>query len=207
VVSVNLSAREFGQADLAGVVGVALRDADLPAAQLRLEITERLAMRDAVATAATLAALRDLGVQVAIDDFGTGYSSLAYLKRFPVDALKIDRSFIDGLGESAEDAAIVGATTGLGRTLGLSITAEGVETAAQVGHLRALGCDLAQGYFFARPLETDDFDALLDAGLVADLPPATRLPHAPGTGALQRRRTARAPRRPVGTLVGGDAAG
>ncbi|MFN8535981.1 MAG: EAL domain-containing protein [Thermomicrobiales bacterium] len=202
VVAVNLSAREFGQADLARVVAAALHEADLAPDQLRIEITERLAMRDAAVTSATLAALRELGVQVAIDDFGTGYSSLAYLKRFPVDALKIDRSFIAGLGNSAEDAAIVGATTGLGRTLGLAVTAEGVETAAQVAHLRALGCDLAQGYFFARPLEPCAFGALLDTGLIADLPAATRLPHAPTTGQLRQRRTARSAHRTLPTIIG-----
>ncbi|MFN8511554.1 MAG: EAL domain-containing protein [Thermomicrobiales bacterium] len=192
VVAVNLSAREFGQADLVGLVAAALDRAGLAPDRLRLEITERLAMRDVAVTAATLAALRELGVQVAIDDFGTGYSSLAYLKRFPVDVLKIDRSFVTGLGANAEDTAIVGATVGLGRTLGLAVTAEGAETAAQISHLRALGCTSAQGYYFARALDAEGFGAILAADLLPDLPPPILPPRVPTTGELRRRASARA---------------
>lgn len=122
---------------------------------LRLEITESLAMRDAEATVATLTALRALGVHVAIDDFGTGYSSLAYLKRLPVDALKIDKSFIDDLAADTADAAIIEAIIALSHTLGLLVIAEGVETVQQADRLRALGCNLAQGYYFARPLPAE----------------------------------------------------
>jgi EAL domain-containing protein (putative c-di-GMP-specific phosphodiesterase class I) len=118
-------------------------------------------MDDAEATVSTLKALRDLGVQVAIDDFGTGYSSLSYLRRFPVDTLKIDRSFVDGLGHDPQATAIVRSILALASTLGMSTTGEGVETAAQEAQLRALGCDRAQGYLFARPLPADEFDALL----------------------------------------------
>ncbi len=155
-IAVNLTAQEFQQPSLVAEVAAALAGAGLAARWLRLEITESLAMRDAAATVATLAALRALGVLVAIDDFGTGYSSLAYLKRLPVDVLKIDRAFIDGLGDGLgadpEDTAIVEAIVTLAHTLGLSVVAEGVETAAQAAQLRRLGCDYAQGYHFARPM-------------------------------------------------------
>ena len=172
-VAVNLSAREFQDAALAADVAQILAGAGLAPRRLRLEITERLAMRDAPATAATLADLHALGVQVALDDFGTGYSSLAYLKRFPVDALKIDRAFVAGLGVSAEDTAIVGATIGLARTLGLAVVAEGVETAEQATQLRTMGCTDAQGYYFARPLEAGAVGALLAMALPLFAPPPT----------------------------------
>lgn len=124
-----------------------------------MEITESEAMEDAGAAAATLRAVRDLGVRVAIDDFGTGHSSLSRLKRLPADALKIDRSFVAGLGEDPADAVIVSAVIKLGRDLGMSVTAEGIETYGQVVGLRALGCDLGQGYYFAKPSPIDSMRA------------------------------------------------
>jgi len=151
-IAVNLTALEFQHPDLADEVAAALAMAGIDARWLRLEITESLAMRDVAATITTLGLLRAMGVAIAIDDFGTGYSSLAYLKRLPVSALKIDKAFIDGLGTDEEDTAIVTAIVTLGHTLGLRVIAEGVETAEQAGLLRALGCDQAQGYHFARPL-------------------------------------------------------
>ena len=108
-------------------------------------------MADPAAGLKVLQDLRALGVELAIDDFGTGYSSLSYLKRFPVDVLKIDRSFVDGLGDDPEDTAIVTAIISLGRALGLRVVAEGVETERQLAELRRLGCDRAQGFMFARP--------------------------------------------------------
>jgi diguanylate cyclase (GGDEF)-like protein/PAS domain S-box-containing protein len=191
-VSVNLSAREFQDPALAADVAHILAGTRLAPGRLRLEITERLAMRDAAATTATLAALRALGVQVAIDDFGTGYSSLAYLKRFPVDVLKVDRAFVGGLGTNPEDTAIVGAMIGLGRTLGLAVTAEGVETAAQVAHLRALGCTSAQGYYFARPLDAEVLTTLLEEALIPDLPSPLAPPVPPSTAEFRHRRATRA---------------
>ncbi|MFN8538081.1 MAG: EAL domain-containing protein [Thermomicrobiales bacterium] len=191
-VSVNLSAREFQDPALVADVAHILAGTRLPAGRLRLEITERLAMRDAAATTATLAALRELGIQVAIDDFGTGYSSLAYLKRFPVDVLKVDRSFVSGLGTSPEDTAIVGAMIGLGRTLGLAVTAEGVETADQVANLRALGCTSAQGYYFARALDAEAIGNLLAGGLIPDLPSPIAPPVPPSTAEFRHRRATRA---------------
>ncbi|MBA2575634.1 MAG: EAL domain-containing protein [Euzebyaceae bacterium] len=160
---INLSARELARPDLAEVVMSAVEDAGAHPSQLVLEITEGAVMTDVAATVSTLAGLRRRGVRVAVDDFGTGYSSLAYLKRFPIDALKIDRSFIGGLGGGAEETAIVAAIVQLAHALSLSVVAEGVETPAQLRALQALGCDFVQGFLLGRPQP-----ALLPArGLVA----------------------------------------
>ncbi|HYY87911.1 MAG TPA: EAL domain-containing protein [Chloroflexota bacterium] len=162
-VSVNLSARQFQDPQLVQDVATILREADLPPSELKLEITESAAMLEAEATEKVLRALKALGVQLAIDDFGTGYSSLAYLKRFPVDTLKIDRSFVARLGEDPQDTAIVRSVVALAQALGLSVTAEGVETPVQQAQLRLLGCDYGQGYLFSRPLAADELEHLLGA--------------------------------------------
>ena len=150
-IRVNLSARQIAQPDLVDQVVSALSGAGIDASALCLEITETALMSDPAAGLKVLQDLRSLGVELAIDDFGTGYSSLSYLKRFPVDVLKIDRSFVDGLGDDPDDTAIVTAIISLGRALGLRLVAEGVETRRQLDELRRLGCDRAQGYMFARP--------------------------------------------------------
>jgi EAL domain-containing protein (putative c-di-GMP-specific phosphodiesterase class I) len=160
-VAVNLTAREFQQPGLADEVATALANAGLDPAWLRLEITESLAMRDAAATAATLGALRALGVRVAIDDFGTGHSSLASLKSLPVDTLKIDRAFVHGMTKQDRDRSIVSAILSLARALRLKVIAEGVETEADATILRDLGCHQAQGYFFSRPVPLEKLEALL----------------------------------------------
>ena len=175
VVCVNLSAREFADPGLPGEVASALATAGLAPAGLELEITEGVLMGDAPGTLATLQALKELGVGLAVDDFGTGYSSLAYLKRFPVDTLKVDRAFVAGMRTGNEDTAIIAAIVGLADALGLATVAEGAETAEQASGLRDLGCTLAQGYHFARPLTAADLDALLAEGLLS-------LPGAPGAG-------------------------
>ena len=162
--SVNLSARQFGQPGLAETVRTAIDGAGLDPGSLVLEITESAVMEDAQANAETLHELKGLGVGVAIDDFGTGYSSLAYLKRFPVDYLKIDRSFVDGLGEDPDDEGIVSSVVNLARTLNLQAVAEGVETEEQRALLRGMDCELAQGFYFSKPSTAEDASALLAAG-------------------------------------------
>jgi diguanylate cyclase (GGDEF)-like protein/PAS domain S-box-containing protein len=162
-ITVNVSARQLADAGLTDDVAAALAASGLPAARLLLEITESTLAENTEATLARLHALKALGVRLAIDDFGTGYSSLAYLQRFPVDVLKIDKAFIDGVAHGGSEAAIARAVVALGDALGLRTVAEGVETAAQCAELRALGCGYGQGYLFARPLRADAFVALLPA--------------------------------------------
>jgi diguanylate cyclase len=147
----------------------ALAEAGLDAHALKLEITESVVMQDVELASATLGALAALGVRVAIDDFGTGYSSLAYLKRFPIQTLKIDRSFVSGIVDDPQDAAIVRSVIALANALNLTVTAEGIETAAQRARLIELGCDQGQGYLFGRPLSAELTDALL-ASSRAELP-------------------------------------
>ncbi len=126
-------------------------------------MTESVLMDDAAATITVLQSLKALGVRLGIDDFGTGYSSLAYLRRFPVDVIKIDRSFVDGLGKDLEDSAVVAAIASLADTLGLGTVAEGVETSLQRDCLLALGCTRAQGFLFARPVPATDCEVALGA--------------------------------------------
>ncbi|MCK6550567.1 EAL domain-containing protein [Myxococcota bacterium] len=150
-ISVNLSAVQFEHDGLVECVARALAAAHLEAAALEVEITESVLMRDTSRTEATVAALKALGVRIAIDDFGTGYSSLAYLHRFPVDTLKIDKSFVERLGSSRHGDAIVGAIIGLAHKLGIEVVAEGVETDEQRRLLEHERCDLLQGYLLGRP--------------------------------------------------------
>ncbi len=154
-VSVNLSGKQFAQTGLAASVAEALADAALDPRCLRLEITESVVMSNAETACATLNGLRAQGLGISIDDFGTGYSSLSYLHRFPVDTLKVDRSFVGRMGEGDEDGEIVRTIITLARNLGMAVVAEGVETARQGDLLRGLGCEYAQGYFFSRPLDAD----------------------------------------------------
>jgi EAL domain-containing protein (putative c-di-GMP-specific phosphodiesterase class I) len=161
IISVNLSARQFQQPDLVESIAAVLAETGLPARCLKLEITESVVMGDAEATIVKLLQMKTLGVLLAIDDFGTGYSSLTYLKRFPVDTLKIDRAFVSGIVDDAEDAAIVQTVITLAHTFGLSVTAEGVETGEVGDLLRDLGCELGQGYFYSRPVPAAAAGALL----------------------------------------------
>jgi diguanylate cyclase (GGDEF)-like protein/PAS domain S-box-containing protein len=167
IVGVNLSARQFQHPKLVEDIARTLAQTGLEPRSLKLEITESVVMANGDATVATLHQLKALGVQLAIDDFGTGYSSLSYLQRFPVDTLKIDRTFVDRLGESAQDTAIVQSVVALAKTLHLSLTAEGIETAAQFDHLQSLGCDRGQGYYFAKPLPAAEVEGML-AGVASD---------------------------------------
>jgi len=159
--SVNLSARQFQQRDLVEHIKSTLDEAGLDPHQLCLEITESLAMEDVDRTTLVLAQLKSIGVRLAIDDFGTGYSSLSYLKRFPVDVVKIDRSFVEGLEDSRADSAIVAAVIGLADTLDMVTVAEGVETLTQLEHLRRLGCGVAQGFYFSRPVPSDQIERFI----------------------------------------------
>lgn len=151
-VSVNVSAVQFRQGDLRLVVADALAQTGLPPSCLDLEITETVLMQEAEATIVTLKGLKAMGVCVSVDDFGTGYSSLAYLKRFPIDTLKIDKSFMRDVTVDSHNAAIVRTVIALAKSLGLESIAEGVETGEQVAFLRAEGCDRLQGYYFSKPL-------------------------------------------------------
>lgn len=160
-VSVNVSALQFQQADFVDRVACTVRDAGLPAHLLELELTESILLRDAAAALERLEALAALGVAMAIDDFGTGYSSLAYLKRFPIQRLKIDRSFVRGLPDDESDASIVAAIINLGRALDLRVIAEGVETEPQRQCLLDAGCDQFQGFLYAPALEAEQFEARL----------------------------------------------
>jgi len=151
-VSVNVSALQLADPGFPGQVAAAIEESGIDPDRLWLEITESTLMRDADEAVVVLQAFRDLGLHLEIDDFGTGYSSLSYLQRFPVECLKIDRSFVAELDQKSDSAAIVRAIIGLGDSLGLPIIAEGVERRTQVERLRTLGCYLAQGYLFGRPL-------------------------------------------------------
>ncbi len=160
-VGVNLSARQFDDTGLLATIQSALADSGLPAASLDLELTESLVMRNPEHTRNVLAECKRIGLQLSVDDFGTGYSSLANLKRFPIDRLKIDRSFIDEIVTQADDAAIARTIVAMAHTLRLEVVAEGVETDAQLALLRRWRCDAYQGYVCSRPLSAADMTGLL----------------------------------------------
>jgi diguanylate cyclase (GGDEF)-like protein len=160
-VAVNLSARQFQQKDLVKMIGQALGETGLEGNCLELEITESYAMRNPDFTMTVLRELKNMGVRVSIDDFGTGYSSLSYLKQFPIDTLKIDRTFVKDLPNDPNDVAIAAAIIVLAHNLKLQVIAEGVESAAQLAILKKHRCDRMQGYLFSRPLPADAFEALL----------------------------------------------
>jgi diguanylate cyclase (GGDEF)-like protein len=167
-VAVNLSTRCLMDDDLPELVATLLHRYGVPAGLLRLEVTESAVMGDAARCLDVLQRLHDLGVHLSIDDFGTGYSSMAYLRQLPVDELKIDRSFVMGMTDTQQDAVLVRTAIDLGHNLGLTVVAEGVEGAEHVAALQDLGCDIAQGFHFARPMPGDEIGPLLDR--VAILP-------------------------------------
>jgi EAL domain-containing protein (putative c-di-GMP-specific phosphodiesterase class I) len=164
LVAVNLSARQFQERDLLGTVRQVLEESGMEPQYLQLEITEGVAMQDAESTALTLRALREMGVKIAIDDFGTGHSSLNYLKRFSIDALKIDRSFVCDLTVDPEDAAITAAIIAMAKSLRLKVIAEGVETEEQLAFLKEHGCDEAQGFLFSKPVPAPALEKMLARG-------------------------------------------
>jgi EAL domain-containing protein (putative c-di-GMP-specific phosphodiesterase class I) len=161
--SINLSPRQFAERDLVQAVETVLRETGVDPALIRLELTESGTMGDPERAAQVMSQLKSLGVALSIDDFGTGYSSLAYLHRFPLDSLKIDRSFVAGLLDKAESRQIITTIMALAKGLGMEVVAEGIETSEQAVELRRLGCDFGQGYLFSRPLTSSDAAALLDA--------------------------------------------
>ncbi|MGH8809060.1 MAG: putative bifunctional diguanylate cyclase/phosphodiesterase, partial [Noviherbaspirillum sp.] len=163
-VSVNLSARQFAQQDLAKSIIAVLDETGLAASNLEIELTESLVMTDVERAIDALRALKAIGVQLSIDDFGTGYSSLSYLKRFPIDVLKIDRSFVRDMTVDPDDAAIVASIISLSHSLKLHVIAEGVETQEQLAYLRAHGCDEMQGYYFSKPVPAEEFEQILRKG-------------------------------------------
>jgi len=181
-VNVNLSARQLRQPDLIPGLMASLLASGTDPTQLCLELTETTFMEDARSHREALDGIRGLGVGLAIDDFGTGYSSLTYLKRLPVSVLKIDQAFVRGLGKDASDTAIVKSVIDLAHALGLVVVAEGVEDGDQVAHLRKLGCDCAQGYFFARPQPADELERQLDS---CDIPAVVLAAEQPSQPAVE----------------------
>jgi len=161
--AVNLSARQFEQQTLLNEVNDVLAVTGLAASRLELEITESMLMQNPQEAISLLGELKALGVKLSIDDFGTGYSSLSTLKRFPLDYLKVDRSFIEGLPDDGDSAAITEAIIAMARKLHFTVIAEGVETAAQGSFLRQAGCAILQGYFFSKPLSSADLAQWLAA--------------------------------------------
>jgi EAL domain-containing protein (putative c-di-GMP-specific phosphodiesterase class I) len=157
--SVNLSSKQVSQPDLVNTIREILEEAHLEAKFLKLEITESAVMENADMAARLLKRLQSLGVQLSIDDFGTGYSSLGYLHRFPVNTLKIDRSFVGRIGEAAENIEIVRTIVSLAENMGMEVVAEGVETLSQFTQLRKLNCQYGQGYLFSRPVDADSVSA------------------------------------------------
>jgi EAL domain-containing protein (putative c-di-GMP-specific phosphodiesterase class I) len=171
-ISVNLSPRQFQEGRLPSQAAAALDAAGIPAELLIFEITENVVMKDLSGAREVMRKLDRLGVRLAIDDFGTGHSSLAYLKQFPVQEVKVDRTFVQGIVESAVDSAIVRAVIDLANAMGIATVAEGVETEGQLAGLRMLGCPVAQGFYFSQPLGAGAFDDLLTShfAYTADLP-------------------------------------
>jgi EAL domain-containing protein (putative c-di-GMP-specific phosphodiesterase class I) len=174
-ISVNLSPLQVTQRGFPDLIAEVLRGSGLDPSCLSLEITESVLLEEADALGGTLRALKSIGVRLVLDDFGTGYSSLSYLTRLPLDALKVDRSFIDGLGTKPSDSAITEAIVGMARALSLEVVGEGTETEVQVAELRRLGCDLAQGNLFSPPVPAREIARILDTRL----PLADRHPEAP----------------------------
>ena len=170
-VAVNLSARQFNQPDLPARVAAALKASGLPAKNLELELTESLVMQDVERSTRTLAELKAMGITLSVDDFGTGYSSLAYLKRFPIDIIKIDKSFVGEICSNPDDAAICSSIIAMAHSLRLKVVAEGVESEGQLGFLIQQHCNTAQGFLFSKPVDADAAGEMIRGGRKLDLLP------------------------------------
>jgi EAL domain-containing protein (putative c-di-GMP-specific phosphodiesterase class I) len=169
-VAVNLSARQFRDKNLDRIIAAIVHGVGIDPRFLEFELTESILMQDTGQAAATLRNLKALGVSIAVDDFGTGYSSLAYLKRFPLDTLKIDREFVRDCTSDPDDAAIAQSIVSLAHNLGLHVVAEGVETREQLEFLASVGCDEMQGYYFSPPVSPADCTQMLAEGRRMTLP-------------------------------------
>jgi EAL domain-containing protein (putative c-di-GMP-specific phosphodiesterase class I) len=168
-IGVNLSPSQFRSGDLAASVAQALARTNLSPTSLELEVTEDILLHDEQGALNTFLKIQELGVRIVFDDFGTGFASLSYLKKFPLDGLKIDSSFVFGLLANPDDAAIVSSTIGLSRQLGLSVIAEGIENRATADFLVGMGCEEGQGYYFGRPMPADEFEAKFLAEAAAEV--------------------------------------
>lgn len=160
-ISVNISSRQFAQSDLVAEIRQILEETGIDPGTVRLEITESVTMFNVEQTIQVLSQLQNLRVRLSIDDFSTGYSSLSYQQQFPLDILKIDRSFISGMDQSHESLQLVQTIMNLAKNLGMDVVAEGTENAGHVSRLKSLGCEFGQGYFFARPMGDSDIERLL----------------------------------------------
>jgi PAS domain S-box-containing protein len=167
--SVNISGRQFAQNDLVAQLGKIVRETEVDPASIKLEITESVTMGDAERTIKVIKELKKLGMHISIDDFGTGFSSLSYLRRFPIDTLKIDRSFVTHMDTNSENREVVRTIVALARTLGMDIVAEGTERPEEVRELKSLGCDFMQGYLFSRPVDREQAEELLAKSRTFDL--------------------------------------
>jgi EAL domain-containing protein (putative c-di-GMP-specific phosphodiesterase class I) len=163
--AINLSARQFNEPAFEHDIHRIIKDYSLDPTRIELEMTESVFMRNARSTTFAFNYLHGMGIRLALDDFGTGYSSLSYLKRFPIDTLKIDRTFVRDVTEDADDAALTSAIIVMAQSLGLNVVAEGVETEAQLEFLRKRGCKNVQGYLFSDPLSVEEMTVCLDQGL------------------------------------------
>ena len=161
-IAINMSSRQFRQDDLSERVAVIIQQSGADPRKLTLELTESMVMQDVTSTLASLRSLKNLGLSISLDDFGTGYSSLSYLRRFPIDELKIDKSFINDIHTNPDDAAIASAIIAMGLSLGLSVVAEGVETLEQISALKGMRCSQVQGYYFSKPLDAATFEQFIN---------------------------------------------
>jgi EAL domain-containing protein (putative c-di-GMP-specific phosphodiesterase class I) len=174
-ISVNLSAKQFMKTDFAADVRRIINTMEINPACLKLEITESMVMNKVESTITTLKQLQEIGVETSIDDFGTGYSSLSYLPRFPISTLKVDRSFVNSLGENNENLEIVRTIVMLAHNLRMKVIAEGVESTDQITHLRRMKCEFAQGFFFSRPLSPSEATELVARENVYPMMPLERI--------------------------------